>query len=113
MSNFSDQMQADAAAVVNADEFGTTISVTPHGSSPRSIVTVVAYDVPNVIPESGKTITLACVIEIQNHATLGMTAINKNGDVFTFPDKISGTNRAWRVFEVLAQDSAMFRLSLR
>lgn len=112
MSNFTDQMVADAASIIN--EFATTITVVPYGLSSRTIDVNIVYGIPNPVPGSGgNLLTRDATLDIRKHATLGLLTPNINGDVYTFPDKIGGTNVEWRAFEILSQDISMFRVRVR
>lgn len=112
MSNFTDQMSADAQSVVN--EFATAISVTPYGSSQRSINAVVNYGIPSQVPGAGgNLLSRDATLDIIRHATLGLLSVNVNGDTFNFPSQIGGSNRDWKAIEILSQDSSMFRIRVR
>lgn len=112
MSNFTDQMQADAASVIN--EFATTITVIPYGLSSRTIDAVVTYGVPNPIQGSGGAVlTTDATLSIRKHATLGLASINIGGDVYTFPRQIGGADKPWKAIEIVSQDSAMFHVRVR
>lgn len=118
MSNLTDQLAADAAAILNVNEFGTSVSYTPSGGSARTIPAIVTYNLPSVPGETAsglKTLTGDASVAIANTSTaaLGTASIAVNRDTITMPSREGGTSRTWAIVEIISQDSAMFYVRCR
>lgn len=106
-------MGNDAEFLVNPDEHGEAITYTPSGSSAVSINAVVQRNVMSSVPGTEDTLAEDLVISIRNHATAGVTSVNRGKDVVSVARREGESAATLTVVEILEQDGAMWTLQLR
>jgi hypothetical protein len=109
-------MVSDARNIfLNASEFAEQVSYTPFGGSPKTIKAVVDRSrIDSNIQDSGRLVGKQAEIWIANHATDGVTSVNKGNDLVSMPNyNGGGTNVNWRVIEIIEKDEGMWRLLLQ
>ena len=114
MALLDEAMENDAAAFVDTDVFGESITYTPgDGSGAVSRNAVVIRRLPELV--AGTAAALAPVIDvwIRNHATLGVSAVDRGSDMVSVATKVGGTAAAHAIDQIVEQDSAMWHLRLR
>lgn len=106
-------MSLDAAALVNTDEFGETVTFTTRTGTTRSIKAVILRQSP-VALMGGPAQKPALEAWVRNSATLGISAseINCQGDTITVAERHGGTAVAHLIREVMESDAAMLHLRL-
>ena len=112
MGFLDDAMADDAAALVDSDVFGESVTYTPLGSSAVTINAVIDRSPPVLRDGSGKLRRPKMTAWIRNHATAGRTSINTGGDTITVAYRKGGTAEAFLVKGPLEQDAAGWLLEL-
>ena len=101
------------AAFLNGDEFAESITYTPNGGSPKVIKALVVRERLQADgPDQGRVLNRQAEIYIANHATDGVTSVDKGNDTVLFPVFIEGSAVSWRVVEVLGKDEGMWHLAV-
>jgi hypothetical protein len=110
--SFKDQLKQDMAnSFLNSYEFAEDITYTPKNGTPKSIKAVINRKRLNPAAEDiGRVLTNQGEIFLANHSTGGVVAVNKGGDVVSFPDSVGGSPVDWAVIDVLGQDEGMWHL---
>jgi hypothetical protein len=111
--SLNDDLAADAAYMISADDFGETVTYTPYGNSPVTITAVVDRRIPSRIAEVTNNLSNDIVVTIQNHATLGVTSVQTGRDKITVSPIYGGTPKAMVVTEVLSADAGVWTLKVR
>lgn len=108
----SDMVSDAQKAFLNDNEFAETIQYTPFGGSPKSIkADVKRSPLDSGVQDSGHLIARQAEVRIINHATDGVTSVNKGNDLVSMPVyRGGGTNVDWRVIDVTHQDEGMWYL---
>ena len=92
--SFTSILQADAAAMINAEEFAETITYTAKGDNARSISAIVDRSPPVRQNSDGTTFVPKVTIHVRNHATLGISSatLNASGnDTITVAVRVGAT----------------------
>lgn len=107
-------MALDAVGVfLNDDEFAEEITYTPYGGTPRTIKAIVVRERLGTNPEdSGRTLRNECEIFIANHATSGVTSVDKGDDSVSFPEQIGGSAINWFIMDIISKDDGMWHLKV-
>lgn len=108
------QLPGDAkAAFLNSDEFSELVTYTPNGGSPKIIKAVVVRERLQADgPDQGRVLNRQAEIYIANHATDGVTSVDKGNDTVSFPVFVEGSAVPWKVVEVLGKDEGMWHLAV-
>lgn len=100
-------------AFLNSDEFSELVTYTPSGGSPKIIKAVVVRERLQADgPDQGRVLNRQAEIYIANHATDGVTSVDKGNDTVSFPVFVEGSAVAWKVVEVLGKDEGMWHLAV-
>ena len=109
-------MVSDARNIfLNANEFAEQITYAPSGGVPKTIKAVVDRSrVDSSVQDSGRLVGKQAEIWIANHATDGVTSVNKGNDVVSMPNyNEGGSSVNWRVVEIIHKDEGMWHLLLQ
>lgn len=117
MGIFDDIMAFDAAAFVDSDALGETVTYTPRNGTAVEIKATILRNEPEPLESNAQTLRYGKSINIEafirNHATLGRTSIDTGGDTITTSARYGGETKTYHVASVLDQDAGMWRLRLR
>lgn len=114
MGLLDDVLASDAAVFADTDGFGESVTYTPFGGAARTITVVPFRGVPILPGGSPAGSTLDLIIEVRNHATLGILpgSLKLRGDKITIAARLGETATDRIIVELLEQDSGMLRLRL-
>ena len=98
---------------LNSDEFAELITYTPNGESPKVIKALVVRERLQADgPDQGRVLNRQAEVYIANHATEGVTSVDKGNDTVSFPVFVEGSAVTWKVVEVLGKDEGMWHLAV-
>lgn len=115
MGVFDDLEALDAALFVDPSLMPgvETVLFTPYGSTAREIGANVNRNPPSLI-DGAKTIAAGMIeVFIRNHATLGATSINRDGDKISVAPRKGGNRVPMQIVEIVSQDAGGWVLRLR
>lgn len=113
--SFKDNLSSDMAVFLNSDEFGESITYTPHGGSPISIVALIDRDHPNPGRDDVRTDRQFPVNTVQltiaKHATLGVASVKERFDRVALKRKISDAGTTtFTITRIVEQDEGAWLL---
>ena len=111
-------MLADAKSLMDTDEFGESVTITPHGSSAITRTVVIVRDpiaILRMTENSGAPGVNApkMLALVANDSTTGRTTWKVGLDTITVAFRYGGTAEAHTVAAVIRQDAGMWVLDLR
>ena len=109
--SFKTQLSQDAGVFLNPGEFAETILYTPKNGTAKSIKAVIDRKRINPAAEDvGRTLVNQSEIFVAFGADAGVSAVNKGGDIVSFPVNLGGTPIDWAVIDILGQDECLWHL---
>ena len=109
--SFKTQLAQDAGVFLNPGEFAETILYTPKNGTAKSIKAVIERKRINPAGEDvGRILVNQSEIYIANDATVGVSAVNKGGDIVSFSENLAGTPIDWAVIDIIGQDECLWHL---
>ena len=105
------QMSQDAGIFLNPGEFAEAVVYTPKNGTAKTIQAVIDRKRLNPAGEDvGRTLVNQSEIFIAYDADVGVSAVNKGGDIVSFPVNLGGTPIDWAVIDILGQDECLWHL---
>ena len=107
-----DQMPLDAAnCMLNTNEFAEAVIYKPSGGAPKTInALVVRRQIEADEQDQGHVLENQCEVYVANHASSGVTSVQKGKDILSFPEQLGGISTDWFVVDVVYKDDGMWRL---
>lgn len=108
-------MPGELAVLLNTDEFAEAVVYVPYGEAERTINAIVDRNPTQEFDEDGaQHFSPRVEITIANHATLGVTKVNKGRDEVRLFKQLGDTLvTTFRVREIMDQDEGAWRLDLQ
>lgn len=109
--SFKDQLAGDAVnAILNEDELAEEITYIPKAGSSLTISAIVIRGRITPDGETDRILQNRCEIYIANHATFGVTSVNKGSDKVIFPARVGESAVQWSVVDIFDNDEGMWHL---
>ena len=113
--SFKELIKSDSInTILNSDELAEEITYTPLDQDPITINAVVSRDLIDLGSEDqGRILQKQAEICIAYDADDGVSSVNINGDIVSFPVRIGEDAVDWAVIKVLKKDQGLWQLKLQ
>ena len=113
--SFKELIKSDSInTILNSDELAEEITYTPLDQDPRTINAVVSRDLIDLGSEDqGRILQKQAEICIDYDADDGVSSVNINGDIVSFPVRIGEDAVDCAVIKVLKKDEVLWQLKLQ
>jgi len=113
--SFKDIIKSDAInTILNEDELAVEIIYTPLDQDAKTIKAIVVRELIEPGSEDqGRMLQKQAEIHIANDVDDGVSSVNINGDMVSFPVRIGDDAVDWAVIEVVKKDSGLWQLKVQ
>ena len=113
--SFKDIIKSDAInTTLNPDELAEEIAYTPLDQDAKTIKAIVVRELIEPGSEDqGRMLQKQAEIHIANDVDDGVSSVNINGDMVSFPVRIGDDAVDWAVIEVVKKDSGLWQLKVQ
>jgi len=113
--SFKDIVKSDAInTTLNPDELAEEIAYTPLDQDAKTIKAVVVREpIEPGSEDQGRILQKQAEIHIANDADEGVSSVNINGDMVSFPVRIGEDAVDWALIKIVKKDSGLWQLKVQ
>ena len=113
--SFKDIIKSDAInTILNTNELAVEITYTPNGQDAKTIKAIIVREpIEPGSEDQGRILQKQAEIYIANDADAGVSSVDINGDIVSFPVRIGESAVDWAVIEIIKKDSGLWQLKVQ